>query len=117
MTRKEFPLIISICECKSREEIESTYPIMDQLRPHITFKDYFSRIFTLMQKENYGLLAAYTNENQCIGAAGFQQQTRLSLGNIIYLADLVTDKSYRSQGVGSQLLAQIKQEAISQNLV
>jgi GNAT superfamily N-acetyltransferase len=107
---------ISILECKTQEEIESTYLIMQQLRPNVAAKDYFSRVNALMKEEKFRLFGAFDEKNQCVGVLGFQVQKRLSLGDIIYLADLVTDEAYRSRGIGSRLLNVVKQEAASQNI-
>lgn len=107
---------INIRECITQEEIESTYLVMRQLRPHIAFEDYFLRISALMKEEKFRLFGAYNKENYCIGVMGFQKQNRLSLGNIFYLADLVTDEAYRSQGIGTRLLEYIKKEAANQNI-
>lgn len=107
---------IIIRECITLEEIQSTYAIMRQLRPHVTSQEYFQRVFTLMKEERFRLLGAYTETNQCVGIVGFQELNRLSLGKIIYVADLVTDEPYRSRGVGSQLLFRVKEEATKQNI-
>jgi GNAT superfamily N-acetyltransferase len=102
-------------ECKTQQEVESTYAIMRQLRPQISADSYFSRVEKLMKEEKYRLLATYNDEDKCLGVVGFQEQSRLSLGNIIYIADLVTDEAHRSQGIGNHLLEQVRQEAIKNN--
>jgi GNAT superfamily N-acetyltransferase len=107
---------IDIRECKTNEEIISTSCVMRQLRPHISESEYCHQILSLIQKENFRLFAAYDRSNQCIGAVGFQLQNRLSLGKIIYIADLVTDENHRSQGIGSQLINFVKQEADQQQI-
>src|SRR3990167_5531480 len=89
---------------------------MRQLRPHISEPDYFSRVAFLMGEEQFRLFGAYDSKNRCLGVIGFQKQNRLSLGNIIYIADLVTDEQCRSQGIGTQLLNLVKNEAIKQKI-
>jgi GNAT superfamily N-acetyltransferase len=103
-------------ECKTQQEVESTYAIMRQLRPQIAAESYFPRIDKLMKEEKYRLLATYNEEDKCLGVIGFQEQNRLSMGNIIYIADLVTDEAHRSQGIGKHLLEQVRQEAIKNNI-
>jgi GNAT superfamily N-acetyltransferase len=102
---------VTIRECKTQKDIESTYSIMKQLRPQLTPENYYSDVSSLITEEKYRLFAAYDDENHCLGVVGFQQQNRLSLGKIIYIADLVIDEKYRSQGVGARLLEFVKQEA------
>lgn len=107
---------ISIRECITKEDVESTYLIMHQLRPHLVSENYYSQIFTLRSEEKYRLFGAFNGDNQCVGVMGFQLQNRLSLGKILYLADLVTDEACRSRGIGTRLLNLIKLEAANQNV-
>ena len=106
----------NIKECKTEEEINSTYQVMHQLRQHIKAEDYLNKIYFLMKNEKYRLWGAYDGENQCIGVVGFQRQNRLHLGDILYIADLVTDERFRSHGIGSVLINKIKEEAANQNV-
>jgi GNAT superfamily N-acetyltransferase len=102
----------NIKECKTPDEIKSTFSVMQQLRPNIKAEDYLDRVDFLIKKQSYRLLAAYNSENHCVGVIGFQLLNRLHLGNIIYIADLVTDEAQRSNGIGSLLINRIKEEAI-----
>jgi GNAT superfamily N-acetyltransferase len=85
---------------------------MKQLRPHLVESEYFSRVSFMMAQEKFRLFGAFNKENICVGVVGFQEQNRLSLGKIIYLADLVTDDTLRSHGIGARLLEVVEKEAL-----
>lgn len=105
------PTELTISECQCKEEIEKTYPITRQLRPHLMLNNYLRLVDSLMKHENFRLFAAYNQDHHCVGVVGFQELQRLAFGKIIYVADLVTDRDKRSQGIGKQLLDRVKEEA------
>lgn len=109
---EKYSLQVKIKECHSDAEIETTYPVMRQLRPHLLPKNYMRLVAIQKKHGQFRLLAAYDDQERCVGAVGFQEQQRLAFGSIIYIADLVTDREHRSMGVGEQLLNAVKQEAI-----
>ena len=64
---KRSPLIeCNIKECKTKDEIESTFQVMRQLRQNIKVEDYLNRIYALIEKEQYRLFGAFNSKNQCI---------------------------------------------------
>jgi len=50
-------------------------------------------------------------EGKCVGVAGYQLQERLSMGKILYLADLITDEAWRGKGIGKHLVKKIEEKA------
>lgn len=84
-------------------EIQVCYPVMAQLRPHLLANRFVTTV-RQMQKEGY-LLAMLQVEEQVAAVAGFRVATNLHLGRYLYVDDLVTDGTMRSQGYGEEMLA------------
>lgn len=101
-------------ECITKTEIDSTYLVMRQLRPRLDEATYFEQIDCLIKTECYRMFAVYDELDRCIGVIGFQILNRLSLGKILYIADLVVDEKFRSLKIGEQLLEIAK--AIAKNV-
>lgn len=93
----------------SDPQIQACYPVMRELRPHITEADFPSRVHAL-QAAGYQLV--YIEENGMpIAAAGFRVIDNLAWGRFLYVDDLVTISTHRSQGHGKALLDWLKQYA------
>ena len=85
----------------SATEIEQCFPIVSQLRPHLNADEFVDLI---QQQIALGYQLAYVTEQDLIvGIGGFHIATSLSWGKYLYVADLVVDEKYRSQGYGEQL--------------
>ena len=88
------------------------FPIMVQLRPHLTESEFTKRVLH-QHKAGYSLV--YLEENGTIKAvAGFRILEKLSDGRQLYVDDLITNASERSSGYGSALLKWLVEYAKSQ---
>lgn len=83
-------------------EINACYVVMQQLRPHLSADEFLQRVQRQMQ-QGYRLVCLSVAETVC-AVAGFRHGESLAWGNFLYIDDLVTDDTYRSQGYGQQLL-------------
>jgi GNAT superfamily N-acetyltransferase len=81
-------------------EIEQCFPVMSQLRSHLSADDFVQQVQAQMET---GYQLAYIHDAQVIGVAGFEISTNLAWGKYLYLADLVVDDQMRSQGYGEAL--------------
>lgn len=91
-------------------EIEATFDVVRQLRPHLRAEDYVTTVNRLMQ--DGFRLAALTDEGGVVRAvAGYRFGESLAWGRYLYVDDLVTDESSRSRGSGGLLLRWLKEEA------
>ncbi len=91
---------------KHEEEIARCFPVMVQLRTHLSEAEFVERI-QAQQAEGYELayLAIEENgRNVAKAAAGFRVMNMLHSGKTCYVDDLVTDAQSRSQGYGDALL-------------
>lgn len=100
-----------IVECNSNDEINATFAIMSQLRPHLEESQYVALIRELQQTENLCLVAVFA-EDDCIAVAGYTIIRCLFNGGKpkMFVNDLVTDESRRGQGIGKFLLNFLKQK-------
>ena len=92
------------------EELRATWPVMRQLRPHLSEDEYVSLVHA-MAPEGYRVAAGRDAEGRVVAVAGFRFLTMLYAGRLLYLDDLVTDESARSHGYGKAMLDWLKQQA------
>lgn len=89
-------------EALSDGEIEATFPVMQQLRPHLDERDYLETV-RRMQDTGYRI-AAVVEDGQVVCVAGFRIQENLYGGRHLYVDDLITGDSARSRGHGQRML-------------
>lgn len=90
-------------------EIAACYPVMRNLRPHITEENFISRI---RGQESAGYRLAYVQEPKgVVAVAGFRVVENLAWGRFLYVDDLVTIPAHRSMGYGAKLLSWLKEQA------
>ncbi len=82
----------------ARRDIEETFPIMSQLRPHLTLEAYAVAV-ERMQTEGF-LLAGVSDGNEVVAVAGYRFGESLAHGRYCYVDDLVTVPAARSHGYG-----------------
>ena len=89
-------------EALSDGEIEITFPVMKQLRPHLNEGDYLEKV-RRMQGTGYRI-AAVVEDGQAVCVAGFRVQENLYGGRHLYVDDLITGEGARSRGYGQRML-------------
>ncbi len=87
-------------------EFKAAYPVMAELRDHLTEKEYLRRI-TRMQDEGYRLLALRDDTGDIVALAGFKIFVTLYAGNTLHVYDLVTASAARSRGYGQTMMEHI----------
>lgn len=86
---------------KTDSEIQDCYPVMAQLRPHLSAVDFVDQVKKQMQ-DRFQL--ACLIDKKPVAVAGFRLGLSLAWGRHMYVDDLVTDEKLRSRGYGGQLL-------------
>lgn len=86
----------------SPSDIERCFPVMKQLRDKLTLEQYTQRA-ELQGREGYQT-AFLESDGQVVAVAGFRFFNMLATGKTLYVDDLVTDETRRSQGFGEALL-------------
>lgn len=87
---------------ESDEQIARTFAVMHELRPHLLEVEYVATIRRMMV-EGYQLVYVEADE-EVRAVAGFRRTEMLHRGRSVYIDDLVTMNSHRSEGYGQQLL-------------
>ncbi|SEO92331.1 Acetyltransferase (GNAT) family protein [Luteibacter sp. UNC138MFCol5.1] len=91
------------------DELRSCFPIIHQLRPHLRTPDAFVAQVRRQAASGYLLLAAWRRD-QPIALAGYRIVENLLYGRFLYVDDLVSSEGARGQGVGGDLIAELREE-------
>lgn len=92
------------------EEIEATYPIMSQLRPHLGESEYLATIRRMKDSDAYRLAAGFEEDRvRCV--AGYRVSEFLAYGKVLYVDDLVTAEDARSRDFGGRMTRWLAEEA------
>lgn len=86
---------------RNDREIQSCFDVMVALRPHLKREEFVSRVRRQQQESGYAL--AYVTAGEVKAVAGFRISECLAWGKYLYVDDLVTGTSDRSQGYGGIL--------------
>jgi len=87
---------------QTHADIRRCYPVMVLLRQHLTEGGFLAQV--RRQHENYGYSLAFVEDDGEVRAvAGYRISECLFAGRFLYVDDLVTDASRRSQGYGDAL--------------
>ncbi len=90
--------------------IIACFPVMQQLRPHITTADDFVTRWRRQCDAGYRVIAVW-QADKVVAVAGYRLQENLIHGQFLYVDDLVTSAAVRSQGHGETLMTFLKDEA------
>ncbi len=91
-------------ELHSQEEILEAFSVMHQLRTHLDEKTYLELVMEAKEKDMYRLFALY-DQGEIVAVTGFKPMITLYYGRFVWVCDLVTDNSKRSNGYGEKLLS------------
>jgi GNAT superfamily N-acetyltransferase len=85
------------------EEIQACFPAMQELRAFLTDSDFVPRVRRLMAG-GFQLVYVQAEDGKVPAVGGFRICEMLHRGKSIYLDDLSTMESYRSEGYGGQII-------------
>lgn len=94
----------------SDTDLKATYPVMKQLRTHLSEQEYVERAKRQQSKAGY-IVAALEDEGQVRCVAGYRISECLSWGRFLYVDDLVSDQNARSKNYGKQMMDWLLAEA------
>ena len=92
---------VTISHAETPGALGLCYPVMAQLRPHLSAEAFVEQALRQMS-DGYALLFAAVN-GAVAGVAGYRILENLAWGRFLYVDDLVTDEAWRSSGVGGAL--------------
>jgi ribosomal protein S18 acetylase RimI-like enzyme len=90
-------------------DLDSCFPLMRQLRPHLTSAADFRDRWRRQSAEGYRLVALWERDGP-IALAGYRVTENLVHGRFLYVDDLVTRADCRRGGLGARLLDHLKAE-------
>lgn len=96
-------------ELTTESEWRAAYPVMAELRPQDE-ETFIDRMNQMHDVERYRLFALYEDDD-VVTLAGVRELMTLYHGNHVWVYDLVTAESWRSEGFGAVLLGWVEQWA------
>lgn len=97
---------------RSDDDLRRCFPVMRELRPHLVEASFVERV---RAQEREGYRIAYVAVGELVVAvAGFRICEMLADGRRLYVDDLVTLDSHRSQGHGATLLRWLGERALEE---
>lgn len=96
-----------------KNEIESCFPVMSELRPHLSREAFVATIERLMATTSFSL--AYLDDDGIKAVAGYRISEWLHGGKYLEIEDLVTASGARSKGYGGALFDWLVSEAARQS--
>jgi len=104
---------LEILLARDDQEIQECYPVMAELRPHVSADDFLPRVRRQVQTAGYKL--AYVRDDEVKAVAGFRISECLAWGKFMYVDDLVSKSDDRSKGYGGALVDWLIEYARSQD--
>jgi GNAT superfamily N-acetyltransferase len=92
-----------IRRAESDFDITRCYPVLRELRPHLSPKTFVQTVRGMQQK-GYVLVLAEAH-SQVVAVAGYRFSEHLARGPSMYIDDLVTVAAHQRKGLGGRLLA------------
>lgn len=93
---------------RTQSELEQAYPVMKELRPHITLQNFLD-IYHQSHKTTGYEIAALKVDGQIQAIMGYRILFDYVHGKHCYIDDLVSSEQYRSKGFGAELLKYAEQ--------
>jgi ribosomal protein S18 acetylase RimI-like enzyme len=104
-----------IIEIKTRVDLERCFPIIKELRPHLSLDEYLKIYFEAHSADGYELVAIEENK-EIVAVMGYRYLTDFVRGLHLYVDDLVTTEKARSRGYGAKLL-QVAEAIAAENQI
>lgn len=84
-------------------DLERCYPVIKELRPHLSFDEYLSIYEQSHASDGYEIVAIEENE-KILAVMGYRFLSDFVRGKHVYVDDLVSTENARSRGLGAELL-------------
>ncbi len=88
---------------RDKNDLERCFPVMKELRPHLSFEEYVSIYNESHAADGYEIVAIEANE-KILAVMGYRFLSDYVRGKHVYVDDLVSTEKERSQGLGADLL-------------
>jgi ribosomal protein S18 acetylase RimI-like enzyme len=101
---------VALRHAETAADLAACFPIMQELRPHLSGRTEFVARVVRQREAGYRLLAAWGG-SEPVGLAGYRMQENLIRGRFCYVDDLVVRADARRGGLGALLLDGVAAEA------
>ncbi len=101
---------IEIAPARTDADIAASFPVIQELRTHLTDASAFRDQVRRQMDDGYNL-AVLRVGGEVAGCGGFRVHETLSRGRYMYVEDLVTSAKHRSLGLGDKLFDWLANEA------
>ena len=95
---------------ESAEDIKHCYPVMKELRPHLSEDEFLKQVTRQMENHEYKLVYILIDES-VVAVAGFRVAEFLAWGKTFYVDDLITLSSARNEGYAGHLMSWLQSRA------
>lgn len=94
---------MNIVELTTDAEFRAAFPVMQELRAHLSEDVYLHLLHDMVEHHGYRLFALY-DVGQIVALAGIEIMVTLYFGRSVHVHELITTESGRSKGYGRALL-------------
>jgi GNAT superfamily N-acetyltransferase len=98
------------------EDLRKVYPVMRELRPHLSEEEFVAQALRQAETQNYALIYMEDGAGNVAGVAGYRPVEMLHWGKVLYIDDLVTAETHRGQGFADHLFNYVVNQARAQKL-
>ncbi|MCY8230415.1 GNAT family N-acetyltransferase [Priestia endophytica] len=95
----------------NEDEVLSAFPVINQLRPHLTIDAYKKRVQEAKEAHQYELAGVFNEKGEIVAAAGYMPKLTLYDGHSVWVCDLVVSEKERSKGHGERLLRFVEERS------
>jgi len=101
---------IDIRHIENDADLAASFPVMQELRPHLTDSTAYVEQIKRQYAQGYRLLAAWRNAS-IVGLAGYRSLENTLYSRFVYVDDLVVTSTLHRSGIGELLLQSARQQA------
>jgi GNAT superfamily N-acetyltransferase len=104
---------VRVVELHTRVELKRAWPVMRELRDHLT-EELWLELMDVMMPDGYRLLSLQDDDGAIHALAGIKVTTNLYYGHHVWVYELVTAAGARSRGHGRALLGHVEDLAAAE---
>ena len=94
---------MKIQTANTQEDLKSFYPLLTELRTHLTYESFLDTYDHAHRNDHYELVGFFEEDN-LIGLLGYRILYDFVRGRHLYIDDLITRETVRSKGLGTKIL-------------
>jgi ribosomal protein S18 acetylase RimI-like enzyme len=96
-----------IKELKSKTALLSAFPLINQLYPNMTKKQYSTYLEEMIERNDFKMIAGFEGK-KIVGIAGYWISRMLYCGRYLQISSFAVDKTLRNSGIGKEILEHLE---------